>query len=107
MNHQIKTTQAGFEDIKHLENGFEFWSARELMPLLGYTKWENFLNIIDKAKITCAESRESVEDQFPDVRRMIERGKGAQFEIEDISLTRYACYLIAQNGDPRKRAIAL
>ncbi len=107
MDQKIEATQASFEAIKHTKNGAEFWSARELMPLLGYSKWENFVKIIDKAKAACAESGHNVADQFPGARKMTSRGKGAQFEIDDIALTRYACYLIAQNGDPRKRAIAL
>ncbi|MDB5178254.1 MAG: hypothetical protein JWN01_197 [Patescibacteria group bacterium] len=107
MDKQIMQAQDGFENIKRNKNGIEFWWARELMPLLEYTKWENFLKTIEKAKIACAESGQNIEDQFPGVRKMIERGKGAQFEVDDIALTRYACYLIAQNGDPRKKAIAL
>ncbi|MBK8925326.1 MAG: DNA damage-inducible protein D [Crocinitomicaceae bacterium] len=86
--------------------GVECWSARELQSLLGYAKWENFENVIDKAKESCKHAGEKVSDHFPDVRKMISLGKGAEKEIDDIILTRYACYLIAQNGDSRKEEIA-
>ncbi len=95
-----------FEDYAHAIDGEEFWFARDLMGLLGYTKWENFAKVIDKAKIACQTSGHSIADHFPDVRKMVDIGSGAEREIEDIALTRYACYLIAQNGDPRKVEIA-
>lgn len=95
-----------FEDYSHEIDGEEFWFARDLMGLLGYTKWENFARVIDKAKISCQTAGHSVANHFPDVRKMVDIGSGAEREIEDIALTRYACYLIAQNGDPRKVEIA-
>lgn len=95
-----------FEDYAHEIDGEEFWFARDLMGLLGYTKWENFARVVDKAKIACRTAGHSVADHFPDVRKMVDIGSGAEREIDDIALTRYACYLIAQNGDPRKDEIA-
>ena len=95
-----------FEDYAHQIDGEEFWFARDLMGLLGYTKWENFAKVIDKAKQSCYTAGHSVADHFPDVRKTIPMPKGAEKEIDDVMLTRYACYLIAQNGDPRKVAIA-
>lgn len=81
--------------------GIECWSARELQILLGYSKWGNFSKVIEKAKEACIHAGEKTGDHFPNVRKVIEAGKGAQHEIDDILLTRYACYLIAQNGDSR------
>lgn len=95
-----------FEDYAHEIDGEEFWFARDLMGLLGYTKWENFAKVIDKAKQSCQSAGNSVSDHFPDVRKTIPMPKGAEKEIDDVMLTRYACYLIAQNGDPRKVEIA-
>lgn len=95
-----------FESHAHAEDGVEYWLARELQELLGYAKWENFEQVIAKAKIACAKSGHPVEDHFPDVRKMVEIGSGTSREVNDLALTRYACYLIAQNGDPRKDAIA-
>ena len=97
-----------FEDIKHIdENGIEFWYARELMPVLQYAKWQNFKKIIEKAMIACKNSEISIKDCFTDISKPIISGKGKQELIEDYKLTRYACYLIAQNGDSRKKVIAL
>jgi len=95
-----------FEEYAHQIDGEEFWFARDLLGLLGYAKWENFAKVIDKARIACQTAGLSIADHFPDVRKMIQLGKGAEREVEDIALTRYACYLIAQNGDPRKVEIA-
>jgi len=98
-----------FESIKYInsESGMEYWFARELQPLLEYTEWRNFSNIIDKAKTACENSGNITNDHFVDVNKMIELAKGATREIEDIMLSRYACYLIVQNGDPQKEVIAL
>ena len=95
-----------FEDCAHQRDGVEFWLARELQGLLGYTQWRNFEAVIDKAKTACDKAGQAVEDHFADVSKMIDLPKGAQREVDDLALTRYACYLIAQNGDPRKDAIA-
>ena len=88
------------------ENGVEYWLARDIQHLLGYTKWENFLNVVSKAKTACEVSGHQVTDHFPDVRKMVDLGSGSQREVDDTMLTRYACYLIAQNGDPKKPEIA-
>ena len=97
-----------FEDIKHFdENGVEFWHARELMPVLQYSNWQNFEKIIDKAKISCENSDIRVSEHFTDVSKLSKRANNAEVEIKDYKLTRYACYLIAQNGDSRKKVIAL
>ncbi|MCC9017882.1 MULTISPECIES: DNA damage-inducible protein D [Flavobacterium] len=95
-----------FEEVASNIEGVECWSARELQKLLGYSKWENFEKVIRKAKDACTNAGEEINDHFPEVRKVIEAGKGAQHLIEDIALTRYACYLIAQNGDSRKEKIA-
>ncbi len=103
---EIKQLFAQFEAVAAELEGVECWSARELQDLLGYTKWENFEKVIQKAKDACRNAGEEVEYHFPDVRKMIAIGNGAEKEIDDILLTRYACYLIAQNGDSRKEEIA-
>ena len=95
-----------FEHASYEIEGIECWSARELQEILGYTKWENFSKVIDKAKKSCEEAGEKVSDHFPDIRKMVGLGSNAQRELTDIALTRYAAYLVAQNGDPAKSEIA-
>lgn len=104
------------DEIKHLFNQFELaaseiegvecWSAREMQRLLGYSKWENFEKVIQKAKDACFNAGEHISDHFPDVRKMVGIGSDTERAILDIALTRYACYLVAQNGDSRKEEIA-
>ncbi len=94
----IHTLTTTFEvHAQQAESGVEFWLARDLQHLLGYSKWENFLNVVSKAKTACEVSGHHVIDHFPDVRKMVDLGSGSQREVDDLMLTRYACYLIAQN----------
>lgn len=103
----IQTLTSTFEaHSQQTEDGIEYWLARDLQHLLEYTQWRNFLNVINKAKTACEVSGNAVSDHFADVSKMVGIGSDTQREVEDIMLTRYACYLIAQNGDPKKPEIA-
>ena len=108
MNELKEYTERLFEDIKHIdENGSEFWYARELQVSLDYKRWQKFLNVIEGAKNACKQSNNLLLDHFTQVGKMIKLGKGGNRNVIDYKLSRYACYLIAQNGDSRKRVIAL
>lgn len=104
---EIEKLIGNFEDAAQInEDGVEFWYARDLQHLLGYERWENFFNILNKAKIACETAGYAVADHFRDVTKMVEIGSGAYRDTDDIKLNRYACYLVAQNGDSRKEPIA-
>ena len=108
MNELKEYTERLFEDIKHIdENGNEFWYARELQMTLGYKRWDKFCNVIEEATIACKQSDYAVLDHFSQVGKMVQIGSGAKRSQIDYKLSRYACYLIAQNGDSRKKVIAL
>ena len=108
MNTIKEYSKTTFEDIKHVdENGIEFWYARELQKVLDYTEWRKFENVINKAKKACKNSNLTIADHFVGADKMIDLAKGAKRKINDYKLSRYACYLIAQNGDSRKAVIAL
>ena len=108
MNELKEYTERLFENIKHIvENRNEFWYARELQMTLGYKRWDKFCNVIEEAKIACKRSNNLLLDHFSQVGKMIKLGKGGNRNVIDYKLSRYACYLIAQNGDSRKRVIAL
>lgn len=105
---QIVGPHKDFESIKKVdENGVEYWEARELMEILGYSNWQNFEEVVKKAEQSCINSRQFPQDHFTDVSKMIRLAKEAIRKVNDYKLDRYACYLIAQNGDPRKPAIAM
>jgi len=102
----ILKLKKSFEESAYEEQGIEYWLARDLQKLLDYDEWRNFLNVIEKAKIACKNSGQNADNHFVDVNKTIPMPKGAEKEIGDLMLTRYACYIIAQNGDPRKDSIA-
>lgn len=95
-----------FEEAAHVEQNVEYWMARDIQELLEYNDWRNFLNVIEKAKVACEKSGQPIQNHFGDVTKMVQVGSGVEREIPDIMLSRYACYLIAQNGDSRKEPIA-
>ena len=108
MNETKEYTEKVFEDIKHKdENGSEYWYARELMPLLEYTLWQRFANVIKKAMENCKNSNNIVLDHFIGADKMVQIGSNTERKIQDYKLSRYACYLIVLNCDPRKKVIAL
>lgn len=103
----IQTLTTTFEGhAQRTEHGIEYWLARDLQVLLGYSKWDNFLNVVTKAKTACEVSGHAVADHFADVGKLVDLGSGSQRQIDELMLTRYACYLLAQNGDPKKPEIA-
>jgi DNA-damage-inducible protein D len=102
----IERLIARFEDTAQSENGTEFWYARDLQGLLGYDRWENFSKVVEKAKKSCESTGYEIQDHFRDITKVIEVGKGARLPLSDAQLTRYACYLVAQNGDARKKPVA-
>jgi DNA-damage-inducible protein D len=105
---KLETKNTIFDSIRHIdENNREYWYARELMPLLEYTKWQNFHKVIKQAMIACENSDINIDYHFTDVSKTINMPKGARKNIIDYKLSRYACYLIAQNGDSKKKIIAL
>ena len=107
MNEIKEYTEKLFENIKHIdENGNEYWLARELMPLLEYNKWERFSNAIEYAKTSCIKSGYNVSDHFPEVGKLVQIGSKTNRKLKDYKLSRYACYLIVQNANPKKKMVA-
>lgn len=103
----IRSLTDSFEaHAQQADNGVEFWLARDVQYLLGYSEWRNFTSVISRAKTACEISNHPISDHFVEVTKMVGLGSGSQREVEDIMLTRYACYLVAQNGDPKKQEIA-
>lgn len=108
MSELVKYSEQTFESIKHVnEYGEEYWLARELQLVLEYAQWRRFSDAIERAKLACRNSGFAVEDHFADVGKMVDIGSGAERQIDDVMLSRYACYLIVMNGDPRKEVIAI
>ncbi len=103
---EIRQLLEKFESARQLLDGVECWSARDLQELLGYKQWRNFIQVVDKAKSAAVNAEIDIDNHFADVSKMVELGSGSHREIVDLALTRYACYLIAQNGDPSKPEIA-
>jgi DNA-damage-inducible protein D len=102
----IAKLKKSFEESAHVEQDVEFWMGRDIQELLEYSEWRNFLNVIDKAKNACKNAQQPIENHFVDVNKMVKLGSGSDREIPEIMLSRYACYLIAQNGDSKKESIA-
>lgn len=103
---QINELFTQFEAAKQVQDNIEYWSARDMQNILGYAQWKNFEKVIDKAKLACKNAGVETENHFSDIGKMVEIGSGVSREIQDVALTRYACYLIAQNGDTAKNEIA-
>lgn len=105
-SNEVAKRRALFDDYAHREHSVEFWYARDIMEPLGYKQWRRFEEAIKRAMVSCESSKRPVKDHFAGIGKMVRLGSGSSREIADYKLTRYACYLIAQNGDPRKEEIA-